>query len=175
MKTSVYIGTSIDGFIARPNGEIDWLTQFEESVRDQYAAFIQTIDAVVIGRGTFETVLTYASWPYDKKVYVLSNTLRRAPVGISGDVTLVSMKPAELLRDLSARGHAHVYVDGGKVIQAFLRDDCIDEMIITRAPVILGSGIPLFGTLDKDIHWEHVQTRSFANGLVTSHYRRAGR
>ncbi|HUI63499.1 MAG TPA: dihydrofolate reductase family protein [Bacteroidota bacterium] len=175
MKTSVYIGTSLDGFIARSNGEIDWLTKFEDSVREQYAAFIRTIDAIVIGRGTFETVLTYASWPYDKKVYVLSNTLRHPPDGISGDVTVLSMKPAELLKDLSARGHAHVYVDGGKVIQGFLRDDCIDEMIITRAPVILGSGIPLFSSVEKVIHWEHLHTKSFPNGLVSSHYRRAGR
>jgi dihydrofolate reductase len=172
MKTIVYIGTSLDGFIARKDGEIDWLVKFEKPVRDDYRKFISQIDAVVIGRGTFEKVLTYPSWPYEKKVFVLSTRLKRIPDKLRGKVTVLSMKPRELLDYLSDDGFSNIYVDGGKVIQSFLKEDCIDEMIITKAPVLIGSGIPLFGHLDQDLPFKHVRTKVYANGLVKSHYKR---
>jgi dihydrofolate reductase len=172
MKTIVYIGTSLDGYIARKDGNIEWLVQFEDPVKDAYAEFIGKIDAVVIGRGTFEKVLTFPSWPYEKKVFVLSTRVKKIPDQLKGKVTVLSMKPRALLNYLSREGFSSIYVDGGKVIQGFLKDDCIDEMIITKAPVLIGSGIPLFGDLDHDLQFEHIRTKVISNGLVMSHYKR---
>ena len=172
MKTIVYIGTSLDGFIARKDGAIDWLVQFEKPVRDDYRKFISRIDAVVIGRGTFDKVITFPSWPYEKKVFVLSTRIRKVPAQLKGKVTVLSMKPGALLNYLSDEGFANIYVDGGKVIQSFLKEDRIDEMIVTKVPVLIGSGIPLFGELDKDLPFKHVRTKVYSNGLVKSRYKR---
>lgn len=173
MKTKVFIGTSLDGFIARNNGAIDWLVTFASpEVNAGYEEFIKDIDAVVIGRGTFDTVLGFPSWPYEGKVFVLSTTMKQLPEKVKGKATLVSMKPRELLAYLSREGFSNVYVDGGKVIQNFLHEDCIDELTISRVPVLLGSGIPLFGYLEDDLKFVHVDTRVYSNGLVRSRYER---
>ena len=172
MKTIVYIGTSLDGFIARNDGDIDWLVKFENPVKDDYDEFVSKIDAVVIGRGTFEKVLTFPSWPYEKKVFVLSTSVKQIPDMLRGKVTVLSMKPRELLNYLSNEGFSNIYVDGGKVIQGFLKEDCIDELIITKIPVLIGSGIPLFGYLDNDLQFKHIRTNVYSNGLVKSHYER---
>ena len=172
MKTSVYIGTSLDGFIAREDGNLDWLTRFNnQEVNNSYSDFIRRIDAVVIGRGTFEKVLMFPSWPYEKTVIVLSASLKQIPDNLKGKVTILSLKPKKVLKVLSGDGFTNIYVDGGKVIQDFLKEGCIDELIITRIPVLLGSGIPLFGYLDHYVHFKHRQTQVFSNGLVLSHYR----
>ena len=176
MKTHVYIGTSLDGFIARKDGDLDWLVKFEgREIQDSYQEFIGKIDAIVIGRGTFEKVLTFPSWPYDRKVFVLSTTIKELPATLKDKATVLSMKPNELLSYLSDEGISNIYVDGGKVIQAFLREDCIDEMIITKVPVLLGKGIPLFGEIDNLLSFDHIQTNVFSNGLVKSHYIRTGK
>lgn len=175
MKTIVYIGTSLDGFIARKDGDIDWLVKFENPVKDDYGEFISKIDAVVIGRGTFEKVLTFPSWPYEKNVFVLSTSVKQIPDMLRGKVTILSMKPGQLLNHLSNEGFSNIYVDGGKVIQGFLKEDCIDELIITKIPVLLGSGIPLFGYLDNDLQFKHIRTNVYSNGLVKSHYERKRR
>ena len=172
MKTFVYIGTSLDGFIARKDGNLDWLVKYENSVKDDYVEFISKIDAIVIGRGTFEAVLAYPSWPYDKRVFVLSTNIKQVPEKVRGKVTVLSMKPKELLYYLSREGFSNIYVDGGNVIQGFLKEDCIDELIVTRIPALIGSGISLFGSLDKDLQFEHRETKVFSNGLVKSHYER---
>jgi len=173
MKTIVYIGTSLDGFIARKDGDIDWLTQFanEEAV-DAYKELVSRIDAIVIGRGTFEKVLTFPSWPYDKKVFVLSSSIKQVPEKVVDKVTVLSMKPIALLRYLSEKGFSSLYVDGGKVIQDFLKENLIDELIISKVPVLIGTGIPLFGDLDFDIQFNHVKTTVASNGLVRSYYHR---
>jgi dihydrofolate reductase len=173
MKTTVYIGTSLDGFIARKDGNIDWLVKFEnQEVSDTYREFISGIDAIVIGRGTFEKVLTFPSWPYEKKVFILSTRIKQIPEALKGKVTVLSMKPTELLSYLSSEGFSNIYVDGGKVIQGFLKEDCIDELIITTVPVLVGSGISLFGYLDNDLQFNHIRTNVYSNGLVKSHYER---
>lgn len=173
MKISVYIGTSLDGFIARKDGDIGWLIRFEsQEVNDSYREFISKIDAIVIGRGTFEKVLTFPSWPYEKKVFVLSTSIKQIPDTLRGKVTLLAMKPGELLSHLSNEGFSNIYVDGGKVIQDFFKEDYVDELIITQVPVLIGSGIPLFGYLDSDLHFKHSQTNVYSNGLVKSHYER---
>jgi dihydrofolate reductase len=173
LKTTVYIGTSLDGFIARKDDDIEWLVKFQNTeIHQSYKEFLDRIDAIVIGRGTYEKVLTYPSWPYEKKVFVLSNSIKIVPAGLKEKLTILSMRPKELLDYLSGKGFHNIYVDGGKVIQDFLKEDCIDEMIITKVPELIGSGIPLFGHLEKDIQFVHLQTEVYSNGLVKSRYER---
>jgi dihydrofolate reductase len=173
MKTSVYIGTSLDGFIARSDGNIDWLTQYanEEAIH-AYEEFMNEVDAIVIGRGTFEKILTFPSWPYEKKAFVLSTTLKQLPDAVKDKATLLSMKPKELLGYLSGMGLSRIYVDGGKVIQDFLREDLTDDLIISKVPVLIGNGIPLFGSLTADLKFKHIRTETQSNGLVRSYYKR---
>ena len=173
MKTTVYIGTSLDGFIARKDGDIDWLVQYanDEAIH-AYEEFMSRIDAVVMGRGTFEKVLGFPQWPYEKKVFVLSNSLKQIPGTLNEKATLVAMKPAALLNSLADKGYSNIYVDGGKVIQSFLKEDLIDELIITRVPELIGTGIPLFGYLDNDLRFEHIKTNIYSDGLVKSQYER---
>ena len=174
MKTTVYIATSLDGFIARKDGNIDWMLNIENPSNDDYgyADFISTIDAIVMGRGTFEKVLTFSSWPYDKRVFVLSTTLKDAPKQLKGKVNLLSMTPREVLSFLTKEGYSSIYVDGGKTIQNFLMDDLIDELIVTKIPVLIGSGIPLFNFLPHALRFKHIETKAHPNGLVKSHYTR---
>jgi len=173
MKSSVYIGTSLDGFIARNDGNIDWLTQFaNKDVFDAYEKFIGKIDAIVIGRGTFEKVLTFPSWPYKKKVFVLCASIKEIPGSLSKKVTLLTMQPKDVWQYLSNLGQTGIYIDGGKVIQEFLRADLVDELIISKVPVLIGSGISLFGYLDRDLAFKHIRTETFSNGLVRSYYER---
>jgi dihydrofolate reductase len=173
MKTTVYAGTSLDGFIARKDGDIDWLVKFQNNeVHDSYTAFINRIDAIVIGRGTYEKVLTFPEWPYHKKVFVLSTTLEQLPDPLKEKVILLSMKPAAVLAHLSNKGFSNIYIDGGNVIQSFLKEDLIDELIITRVPELIGTGILLFGSLDHDIQFSHIRTEIFSHGLVKSYYER---
>ena len=173
MKTTVYIGTSLDGFIARKDGDIDWLTKFaSKEVFDSYNEFITRIDAHVIGRKTFEKVLDFPTWPYTKDVFVLSTSMKQVPVRARGKVTLLAMKPRELLDHLQQKGFSGIYIDGGKVIQDFLQADLIDELIISKVPVLIGTGIPLFGELRSDLAFNHLRTETYSNGLVRSFYER---
>lgn len=169
VKTSVFIGTSLDGFIARVNGDLDFLPPGGGEPHG-YDEFIATVDALVIGRKTFETVLTFDTWPYgEKPVFVLSTrTLAAAPLGAV--VERMSGDPAEIVSQLDARGIRHVYVDGGITIQRFLQAGLIQRLIITRVPVLIGAGIPLFGAVQRDIVLRHVGTRQYASGLVQSEY-----
>ena len=169
MKASVFVGTSLDGFIARPNGGLDWLPH-GGGEEHGYAAFLASVDALVIGRHTYETVLAFDSWPYGTKpVYVLSTgPLRAAPSGAA--VHHLAGEPASVVDQLVARGVQHAYVDGGITIQRFLRASLIQRLIITRVPVLIGAGIQLFGATGRDILLRHVATREFASGLVQSEY-----
>jgi len=169
MKSSVFIGTSVDGFIARTNGDLDWLPPGGGEPHG-YEEFMATVDALVIGRKTFETVLTFSTWPYGAKpVFVLSTrTLAPAPAGAV--VERMSGDPAEIVSQLAARGIEHVYVDGGITIQGFLRAGLIQRLIITRVPVLIGDGVPLFGTLPRDMQLRHIASRDYPSGLVQSEY-----
>jgi dihydrofolate reductase len=169
VKASVFIGTSVDGFIARTNGDLDFLPPGGGEPHG-YAEFMNTVDALVIGRKTFETVLAFDAWPYgEKPVFVLStHKLATAPAGAV--VEHMSGEPAEIASRLDARGLRHVYVDGGVTIQRFLRAGLIQRLIITRVPVLIGEGIPLFGTLPHDIRLRHVATRHYPSGLVQTEY-----
>jgi dihydrofolate reductase len=169
VKASVFIGTSLDGIIARVNGDLDFLPPGGGEPHG-YDEFIATVDALVIGRKTFETVLTFDTWPYgEKPVFVLS-TRTLAPVPLGAVVERMSGEPAEIVSQLDARGIRHVYVDGGITIQRFLQAGLIQRLIITRVPVLIGAGIPLFGAIQRDIVLTHVATRQYASGLVQSEY-----
>jgi len=173
MKTLVYIGTSLDGFIARTNGDFHWLEQFaNDEAINSYKEFMHRVEAIVIGRGTFEKVLSFPSWPYEKEVFALSSTIKQVPDIVTGKVTVLSMKPVDLLTYLSNKGFSSIYIDGGKVVQSFLKEDLVDELIISKVPVLIGSGIPLFSFLDKDLQFMHIRTVVQTNGLVRSYYER---
>lgn len=169
MKASVFVGTSLDGFIARPNGAFDFL-EAGGGEPHGFDEFMATVDALVIGRNTFETVLGFDTWPYGvKPVFVLSTRpLVAAPPGAV--VERMSGDPAEIVAQLTARGVRHAYVDGGMTIQRFLQAGLIQRLIITRVPVLIGDGIPLFGALQGDVALTHVATRAYASGLVQSEY-----
>ena len=168
MTASVFVGMSVDGFIARANGDLDFLPPGGGEPHG-YEEFMATVDALVIGRNTFETVLTFDTWPYTKPVFVLSTRpLAKAPVGAV--VEHMAGAPADIVSQLAARGIGHIYVDGGITVQRFLRAGLIQRLIITRVPVLIGSGIPLFGALAHDIVLTHTMTRTYSSGLVTSEY-----
>ncbi|MEZ0609951.1 dihydrofolate reductase family protein [Fibrella sp. WM1] len=176
LKLSVYIATSLDGFIARPNGDIDWLTDPAFTIPNEdfgYQTFIDSIDALVMGRGTYEKVVTFPEWPYPKRVFVLSRTLTNVSDAFRDKVELLSLSPRELVTYLTGRGYRHIYLDGGQTIQQFLGDGLVDELTITRIPVLLGEGIPLFGGTGSDIPLQHLRTTTYPNGFVQSVYRRA--
>ena len=170
MKVSVYIATSLDGFIARQDGAIDWLPGMEPGEDYGYGAFMKTVDTLVMGRNTYEKALSFGGWPYaGHRVVVLTHRpLPPAPKG--ADVEAMAGTPQEVAAALAAQGARQVYLDGGRTIQAFLAAGLVDRLIITRVPVLIGSGLPLFGILPADIPLHHVRTESFASGLVQSEY-----
>ncbi|HUF08953.1 MAG TPA: dihydrofolate reductase family protein [Rhodothermales bacterium] len=169
MKGSIFVGTSLDGFIARANGALDFL-HAEGAEPYGFDEFLASVDALVMGRKTYETALAFGSWFYGSKpVFVLSSKeLAKVPKGAV--VERMSGTPADIVSTLSTRGIEHIYVDGGNTIQQFLRDGFIERLIISRVPVLIGSGIPLFGPLQNDLALKHVATRQYASGLVQSEY-----
>lgn len=168
MKSSIFVGASVDGFIARLDGGLDFLPPDAEP--HGYEEFIATVDALVIGRNTYETVLTFDAWPYGKKPVFVLSTRPLAPAPPGAVVEHMSGDPADIASRLDARGIQHIYVDGGITIQRFLRAGLIQRLVITRVPVLIGTGIPLFGPLPRDLVLRHVATRQYASGLVQSEY-----
>jgi dihydrofolate reductase len=174
-ECAVFVGVSLDGFIARLNGDLDWLMGEGggDSAEYGYNEFIADIDAIVMGRRTFEKVLTFDKWYYGgKRVVVLSNL----PLDLSlardrgGVVELMGGSPAEIVSKLAASGARRLYVDGGITIQQFLCVGLIHRLIISRLPVLIGEGIPLFGSLPRDICLSHIATRTYPGGMVQSEY-----
>jgi dihydrofolate reductase len=169
VKASVFIGTSVDGFIARANGGLDFLPPGGGEPHG-YEEFMQSVDALVIGRKTYETVLAFDTWPYGAKPVFVLSTRELAPAPAGAVVEQWSGEPLDIAAQLDARGIKHVYVDGGITIQRFLRAGLIQRLIITRVPVLIGDGIPLFGGLPRDVTLEHVATRHYQSGLVQTEY-----
>jgi dihydrofolate reductase len=170
MTASVFIGTSVDGFIARLNDDLDFLPPGGGEPHG-YSEFIASVDAIVIGRKTFEKVLTMGPWPYgDKRVVVLSSRPLDLSKAVGAVVEQMAGTPAEIVSQLAASGAHHLYIDGGITIQRFLRAGLIQRLIITRVPVLIGEGVPLFGALPHDIRLRHVATRHYPSGLVQSEY-----
>ena len=175
IKCSVFIATSLDGFIARKNGDLDWLPGSDgETGSEDYGfkEFFMSIDTLVMGRNTYELALTFKEWPYrGKDVVVLSSGFPKIPKNLAEGVEGTSSSPKELIPRLASSGSAHVYVDGGQTIQSFLQANLIQEMTITRIPVLIGEGISLFGSLAHDINLQHLSTRAFESGFVQSKYK----
>jgi dihydrofolate reductase len=173
MANYVYIATSLDGFIADGDGGLDWLNEIPNPEKGDYgfAEFMRSIDAIVMGRRTFEAVLTFGSWPYEKPVFVLSRRGAKIPRELASKVEVVNADPKTLTGQLKERGFHNLYIDGGITIQSFLEIGLIDEMIITRVPILLGDGVPLFGKLSQRLHFSHNKTEVLNNMLVKSHYR----
>jgi dihydrofolate reductase len=175
MTASVFVGTSLDGFIARLDGSLDFLPA-DGGEAHGYDEFIAGVDAIVMGRNTFETVLTLGPWPYGgKRVVVLSSSPLRSNLAdlsaaSGGMVEQMAGPPAQIVSQLAASGAHNLYIDGGITIQQFLRAGLIQRLIVTRVPVLIGEGIPLFGSLPHDVRLRHVLTRHYPSGLVSSEY-----
>jgi dihydrofolate reductase len=170
MLASVFVGTSVDGFIARTNGDLGWLPP-GGGEEHGYDAFFASVDAVVIGRRTFEKVLSFGAWPYGRKpVVVLSSRPLDLSSARGGVVEQMAGTPTAIVARLADRGFGHIYVDGGITIQRFLRAGLVHRLVITRVPMLIGSGIPLFGPLESDVKLRLVATRQLAGGLVQSEY-----
>jgi len=172
MTNYVYIATSLDRFIATSDGSIDWLYEIPNPSQSDYgyAEFMNGIDAIVMGRNTFEKVLSFGEWVYDKPVFILSNSLTELPSDMVGKAKIVNGEIKNIIKQLNLEGYKHLYIDGGKTIQSFLKEDLIDEMIITLIPILLGDGFPLFDKLDKKLKFKHEKTEIYDNTLVKSYY-----
>jgi len=175
IKLSVFIATSLDGFIARYNGKLDWLEINSDKSKAEdlgYDNFIGVIDCVVMGRNTFEKVASFDTWPYhNKRVIVLSRRWKQIPDQFMDIAELYSGKPEQLTVELQNQGVRKVYVDGGITIQSFLQKDLLTEITITTVPIILGKGLPLFGLTYGDLRLELLESKSFKSGFVQSRYR----
>ena len=178
MKISVYTGVSLDGFIARENGALDWLPggESEEYSAEEedygYYSFWNSVDALMMGRFTFDKVLSFKKWPYgNKPVYILSHSLKKLPAHLPETVCLKSGVPSDIYRELASAQVQHLYLDGGRTIQSFLREGLVNELILTVIPILIGSGIRLFGSLQHDIKLKHLETQAFESGLVQSTYK----
>lgn len=169
MKAAIFVGTSRDGFIARANGDLDFLPPGggEPHGHDEFMA---TVDALLSGRKTYETVLAFDTWPCGAKPVFVLSTRPPAALPHGAAVERVSGAPGDIMSQLAARGIGHVYVDGGSTIQQFLRAGLIQRLVITRVLVLIGTGVPLFGALERDIALRHVATRQYASGLVESEH-----
>lgn len=172
MTTYVYIAVSLDNYIAGPGGALDWLNEIPNPTQSDFgfAEFLRGIDAVVMGRKTFETMLGFDTWPYSIPVFVFSRSLNALPGNTDGKAELIRGQPIEVMHVLGARGFHNLYVDGGRTIQGFLEADLIDELIITRVPILLGGGVPLFGSLQREMKFRLVSTEPLNETLVKSHY-----
>jgi len=175
-KVSAFIAMTLDGYISRENGDIDWLMEANKLVPEGedggYKAFMSSIDTIIMGRNTFEQVLTFGEWPYkDKKMFVMSSRDLQVPVELNHSVAHTTDSPQKLVKRLIENGSEGVYVDGGKTIQSFLSANLIDEITVTIIPILLGSGKPLFGFLEKDILLELVESRQIPGGFVQLKYK----
>lgn len=174
MANKVYVAVSLDGYIARKNGSIDWLSDIPnpEGSDFGFSEFINSIDAIVMGRKTFEQVLTFGEWPYSKPVFVLSNSLSSLPDNLTGKAEIINGDPYSIIDKLNSRGFMNLYIDGGNTIQEFISSRLIDELIITTVPVLLGEGIPLFGNNIQDQWFDYSGTEVLNNMLVKNHYKK---
>ncbi|MFD1292592.1 dihydrofolate reductase family protein [Lutibacter holmesii] len=174
-KNSVFIATSLDGYIADKNGGIEWLHSIPNPTNDDmgYAEFTNNIDALIMGRNTFETVLGFdVDWPYNKPVFVLSNKLKEIPASYKNKAFLVNGSLTEVLSEIHKKGFEKLYIDGGTTIRSFLKEDLIDELVLTTIPILLGGGSPLFSQLPTELSFELVTSKSYLNQITQNYYKR---
>lgn len=175
MSNHVYIATSLDGYIADRNEGLDWLMALPNPENSDlgFGEFIDGIDAIVMGRKTFETVCGFGGdWPYPRPTFVLSSTLESVPEPLAGQVELISGQLSTVVGSLNERGFKELYIDGGRTIQGFLREDLIDELILSRIPILLGGGVPLFRDLPQHLEFDTVDTELMIDTVVKTRYRR---
>lgn len=174
MTNIVYIATSLDGYIARKDGNIDWLMEIPNPEQSDYgfSEFMDRVDGILMGRNTYETVKEFRPWPYEKPVFVLSTSLKELTSELKSRVRLIEGELHAVLDTLHSKGVKNLYIDGGLTIQSFLKEDLVDELIITRIPILLGSGIALFGEMDRELKFDLVNTEILNKDLVKSTYRR---
>ncbi len=172
MTNYVYIAQSIDGYIAGPNGELDWLDDIDNPENNDFgfAKFMKQIDAIVMGKNTFEKVQSFGMWPYSKPVYVVSSSLNRIPESLNERAYLINSTPSEIISTLNEKGFTNLYIDGGLLIQSFLASELIDKLIITTIPVLLGKGVSLFGRFDERVKLKLESSEVLVNQLVKSEY-----
>jgi len=173
MKNIVFIAQSLDGYIADKNGGLEWLDSIPnpENKDHGYAQLMNEVDAMVMGRKTFETVLGFGiEWPYKIPVFVLSNSLKEIPTSLEGKIHLLNGTPQAIVNNIREQGFKNLYIDGGTTIQRFLIADLIDELRITTLPLLLGGGFPLFGDLIKPLSFDHSKTEVFLDQMVQSQY-----
>lgn len=183
MKTSVYIATTLDGFIAASDGSISFLDEFQQNVAPEdgdmgFSEFLSTVDLLVMGRKTWDQVVSFGDdmWPYGERIiWVWSRSPEKVviPNCRKDQAFAYDLLPSDIIDLAKEKGLSHLYIDGGSTIQGFQRAGLIDDYILSRMPVLLGGGIPLFdnndaGALQK---LEHLETKCFSNGIVQSHYR----
>jgi len=174
IRLSVFIATSLDGYIARLNGKLDWLEMNKDQRKDEdfgYQNFISSVDCIVMGRNSFEKAVSFPEWPYpNKRVIVLSRRWKQIPDQFADLAELYSGKVELLTVELQNQGVRRVYVDGGLTIQSFIQQGLLTDMTVTRLPILLGKGIPLFGNTDRDIELKLEKVKSFESGFVQSTY-----
>ena len=175
MEAIVYIAQSLDGFIADQNGGIEWLNAIPNPSGSDYGfgTFMASVDAVVMGRNTFEKVITFDGWPYSNPVFVVSRSLDQLPPEYGGKASLLSMEPAAIMAHLGSLGMDRLYIDGGSLIRSFLKASLINQLIITTVPIILGAGIPLFAEIGQRSHWQLDHSEVFNHALVKTTYVKA--
>ncbi|MCL7753974.1 dihydrofolate reductase family protein [Polaribacter sp. Z022] len=174
-KNKVFIATSLDGYISDKNGGLDWLQSIPNPDNDDmgYVEFTNGIDALVMGRTTFETVIGFdVPWPYNKPVFVLSNKLNEIPESHKEKAFLVKGTLTEILDQIHKNGFHKLYIDGGTTIRSFLKEDLIDEMVLTTIPVLLGGGSSLFTELPNELKFELIETKRYLNQITQNHYKR---
>ena len=172
----VFMAMSLDGFVARPDDRLDWLAKQDSRGEDHgFEAFSASIDGIILGRGSFLNVLTFGQWPYEKPVVVMSRSLGASdiPENLRDKVSLSTLEPAGLMASLAARGWNRAYVDGGLVVQSFIRSGLVDDICVTIVPILIGSGKRLFGTLAGDVDLDLTGSRAFKSGMVQNTYRLA--
>ena len=175
MKLSVFIASSLDGYIARENGDIDWLMKFNTKIPDGedcgYSEFMKSIDILVLGRNTFNKVLEFGEWSYkDKKVIVMTRSHVIIPENIQNCVSIFSDSPVELVKMLKNSKIKGIYIDGGLIIQSFIQENLIDDITITMIPILIGGGKSLFGSIKDDIQLSLIDVKQYDFGAVQLKY-----
>lgn len=172
MKVSVYVGMSLDGFIAASDGSLDWLTEIRPPDGDDFgfSRFMESVDAVVMGRVTFDFVVASGQWPYEIPVFVLSEKMTAVPDYLSEKAFIMRGNPGEVVGEMNERGLRRLYIDGGQVVRQFLNAGMVDEMVLARVPIILGDGVRLFSNLQGMSRWQHEETEVLVGQIVKSRY-----
>ncbi|ASO06605.1 5-amino-6-(5-phosphoribosylamino)uracil reductase [Arenibacter sp. NBRC 103722] len=176
-RNLVFIGASLDGYIADRNGGLNWLTAIPNPEQSDmgYTEFMAQVDALVMGRKTFETVCGFeGDWPYAKPIFIVSRTFDTIAEEYRDKAELVKGSLVQILEKIHNKGYHRLYIDGGVTIQNFLKEDLIDEITITTIPIVLGGGSALFSVLPKELEFTLVASKVFLDQLVQNHYIRKG-